>query len=165
MSGADWELREEVREADVGAVVEMALGTGFFRQDEVEVAEELIRDRVEKGSASWYRFVFAERRGAKGPSGFACFGPIACTKGSWDLYWIVVAKDAQGGGLGKRLMAESEARVRASGGRAVYVETSSQEKYLPTRRFYEACGYGEAARLKDFYDIGDDKVVYVKRVD
>lgn len=164
MSTAEWVLREEARESDIAAVVEMARGTGFFREDEVAVAEELVRDRVEKGGESWYRFVFAERRAGAGASGFACFGPIACTKGSWDLYWIVVAKEAQGEGLGKRLMRESEERVRAAGGRAVYVETSSQEKYLPTRRFYAACGYEEAARLKDFYDVGDDKVVYVKRL-
>ena len=164
MSTTTWTLREEAREGDVNAVVEMARGTGFFREDEVGVAEELIRDRVEKGAGSWYRFVFVEREGATEPSGFACFGPIACTKGSWDLYWIVVAKEAQGEGLGTRLMLESEARVRGAGGRAVYVETSSQEKYLPTRRFYEACGYVEAARLEDFYDEGDAKVVYVKRV-
>ncbi len=161
---AHWSLRDEARESDVRAVVEMTRGTGFFREDEVDVAEELIRDRVEKGSASWYRFVFAERENGAGPSGFVCFGPIACTIGSWDLYWIVVAKEAQGEGLGKRLMRECEERVRADGGRAVYVETSSQEKYLPTRRFYEACGYAVAARLEDFYGDGDSKVVFVKRV-
>lgn len=164
MSGATWTLRDEACERDIGAVVEMARGTGFFRPDEVDVAEELIRDRVEKGRESWYRFVFAEREGGAPPAGFVCFGPIACTKGSWDLYWIVVARDAQGGGLGRALMGEAEARVRAAGGRAVYVETSSKEQYLPTRRFYEACGYSEAARLTEFYDVGDDKVVYVKRV-
>lgn len=161
---APWVLREEARPADIDAIVKMAGGTGFFREDEVEVAEELIRDRVEKGADSWYRFLFVERSGASAPSGFACFGPIACTKGSWDLYWIVVAKEAQGEGLGKRLMLESEARVRGAGGRAVYVDTSSKAQYLPTRRFYEACGYVEAARLEDFYDVGDAKVVYVKRV-
>ncbi len=164
MSGSAWVMRDEARADDVARVVTMARGTGFFREDEVAVAEELIRDRVEKGRDSWYRFVLAEHEGDTGASGFVCFGPIACTKGSWDLYWIVVAKEAQGAGLGRRLMGEAERRVREAGGRAVYVETSSKAQYLSTRRFYEACGYSESARLVDFYDVGDDKVVFVKRL-
>jgi ribosomal protein S18 acetylase RimI-like enzyme len=91
-----------------------------------------------------------------------CFGPVDGTQGSFDLYWIVVAAAGQGGGLGRRLLAESEARMRARGGRLCWVETSGRREYAPTRAFYERHGYRVEARLADFYAPGDDKWIFVK---
>ena len=45
----------------------------------------------------------------------------------------------------------------------VLIETSSRDDYSQTRNFYTACGYREAARVPDFYDAGDDRVIYVKQ--
>jgi hypothetical protein len=42
------------------------------------------------------------------------------------------------------------------------VETASQQKYAPTRAFYERCGYTATATLPDFYSPGDDKIIYSK---
>jgi ribosomal protein S18 acetylase RimI-like enzyme len=42
------------------------------------------------------------------------------------------------------------------------IETSSQPKYLPTRKFYEKLGYREMARIPDFYRPGDDRVIFGK---
>jgi hypothetical protein len=33
---------------------------------------------------------------------------------------------------------------------------------LPTHRFYERCGYRQAAFLEDFYAPGDGKVIFVR---
>ncbi len=44
-------------------------------------------------------------------------------------------------------------------------ETSSQETYAPTIRFYKRAGYELIARIRNFYRIGDDKLVFVKRID
>jgi len=57
-----------------------------------------------------------------------------------------------------------EKTVRALGGKGIYIETSSLPKYEPTRAFYLKNGYPEKARFEDFYDTGDDKVVYVKKM-
>ena len=48
------------------------------------------------------------------------------------------------------------------GGQGVYIETSSQDKYLPTQNFYMKCNYELTARFKDFYAEGDDKLVFKK---
>ena len=45
-------------------------------------------ERLEKGAASGYEFVIAEDDSSM--VGYACFGEIPCTVGSYDLYWIVV---------------------------------------------------------------------------
>ena len=61
-------------------------------------------------------------------------------------------------------MRYAEKLIVERGGRLAVVETSSREIYDPTRGFYRKMGYPEAARLKDFYAPGDDKVVYIKRL-
>lgn len=154
-------FRTVVRAEDEASVRRIAEATGFFRPDEVEVACELVRDRLSQGAASGYEFVLADD-GAGELLGYACYGPIACTVGSVDLYWIIVDPMAQGQGLGRALMGEVERRVAEGGERRIYIETSSLEKYTPTQRFYERCGYELEARLRDFYQPGDDKLVYGK---
>jgi len=155
-------LRGDVRAGDPIVVRDITESTGFFYAEEVATAVELVEERLAKGPASGYSFVFAEEEGRT--LGYACFGPIACTKASFDLYWIAVHADARGKGLGTLLLDESERLIRAAGGRRVYIETSSRPLYEPTRAFYLARGYREEARLEDFYGPGDAKVVYVKEV-
>jgi len=162
MAAASLVFRREVRESDSPVVGEIVRGTGFFTPAEVAVAVELVDERLARGPASGYEFVFAEQAGRV--VGYTCYGQIAATEGSYDLYWIAVAADRQRAGVGAALLVETERLIAAAGGRRVYVETSGREQYMPTRGFYERNGYLEEARLKDFYRPGDDKVVYVKVV-
>ncbi len=67
-------------------------------------------------------------------------------------------------GLGLRLLELSEQAIGRMGGKRIYIETSGRPQYVPTRKFYERCGYVEDAVMKDFYDDGDDKVVYVRKI-
>lgn len=168
------EFRDEIRPGDGAAVREIVASTGFFHDFEVDVAVELVDERLARGLASEYYFVFADEEGTGRTIGYACFGPIACTVGSFDLYWIAVHESCRGRGLGVRLMAAAERAMGAGlpgpGGkplapsRRVYIETSSKPQYEPTRQFYLRCGYREEARFEGFYAEGDDKVVYSKRL-
>ena len=155
-----WTLRQQVTASDREAVRRIVTQTDFFRSDEIDIAVELVDERLLKGAASGYEFLLADC----GPDvvGYACYGHIACTLGSYDLYWIAVAPSFQGHGLGQVLLCESERLIREAGGRHVYIETSGQARYTPTRAFYERCGYEVAAVFPDFYDQGDDKVVWRK---
>lgn len=155
-------LRERVLPADREAVGALARATGFFSEEEAAIAEELVAERLAKGPGSGYDFLFAEEGGRL--QGYACFGPIPGSVHSYDLYWIVVAPEDQGRGLGRRLLAAAEERMGAAGARRIYAETSSRPQYEPTRRFYEACGYRPEALLRDFYAPGDGKVILCKAV-
>ena len=141
-------------------IEEIVRSTGFFRKDEVLVAVELIEERLSKGVESGYEFLFAEIDGKT--IAYSCYGLIPCTIHSYDLYWIVTHNDYRSRGIGRALLTETEKAVRNAGGQGIYAETSSKEQYAPTRAFYEKNGYVLKARFKDFYDIGDDKCVYVK---
>jgi D-alanine-D-alanine ligase len=153
-------LRDTVVAQDEQAVREIVASTGFFAAHEVEVAVELVRDRLARGTTSDYHFVFADLKGRT--IGYACYGPIACTVHSFDLYWIAVHEDHRGQGLGKVLLRASEEGIARAGGRRVYIETSARTQYAPTRAFYERCGYAVEAVLADFYAPADGKVIFVK---
>ncbi len=146
--------------SDRDAIRRIVEATGFFRPVEVDVAVELVDERLVKGEASGYEFVFAEVDGSV--AGYTCYGPIACTLGSYDLYWIAVAPNWQGRGLGQALLRETERLIRQRAGRHIYIETSGRAQYAPTRAFYKRCGYEVAAVLPDFYDHDDDKVIWRK---
>jgi ribosomal protein S18 acetylase RimI-like enzyme len=153
-------FRDVPTDADRRAVRELTASTGFFSDEEIAVAVELVEARLAQGIASGYRFVFAERAGAL--DGYVCFGPIALTRSSYDLYWIAVRPAAQRTGLGRRLMDVAEAATRELGGTAMYVETSTRAQYSPTRAFYRRLGYRLAAELPDFYGPGDGQAIFSK---
>lgn len=153
-------LRSQVAPSDRDAVRQIVEATGFFRPDEVHVAVELVDETLTKGEAAGYYFIFVEVDGKV--AGYACYGPIACTLGSYDLYWIAVGTNYQGQGLGQILLREAERQIMERGGRHIYIETSGRPQYTPTRAFYERCGYEVVAVLPEFYDREDDKVVWRK---
>ena len=103
-----------------------------------------------------------------GPSrsiqGYVCFGPTPKSEGVFDLYWIAVDPREQGQGYGQLLLRFVENEVRRQNGRMLLIETSSKQSYAPTVRFYQREGYEEISRIKDFYRIEDDKVVFCKQL-
>lgn len=154
-------FRDTLAAGDPAAIRALVADTGFFRPDEVEVAVEVVEEAMAKGqAASGYFFLMADD--ADGLAGYANWGPIPCSRYGQCLYWLAVAPGRQRRGLGRRLLAEAERRAAAAGGRTLYLDTSGMARYAPTRAFYERCGYGEVARIKDFYIPGDDKVTYAK---
>lgn len=153
-------VRRELRPADREAVRTLLDGTGFFNREELEVAMELVDDRLAHREASHYRFLVAELDGTV--VGYACWGPILGTAESADLYWIAVDRRTQGRGGGRALLAEAESWMAASGRPRVYLETAGRPQYEPTRAFYLACGYTIAAELEDFYAPGDAKVIFLR---
>lgn len=154
------EIRSTVKVADRQALERVLRATGFFNDEELSVALELVSERLVEGEGSHYRFLVAEEAGRV--VGYACWGPILGTLASVDLYWIAVDPAEQGKGVGKALLEAAEAQIAGEGRSRVYIETSSRAQYVPTRAFYLRCGYAIVAELEDFYAPGDGKVMFVK---
>lgn len=153
-------LRTEVRRPDREAVAQITTATNMFHPPEVAVAVELVDDRLTKGAASDYQFLFVDEGDAT--LGYAIFGFNSMTRSGWDLYWIAVDPQCQGTGVGRLLLGEVELRARAAGCTHLWVDTAGRDSYTPTRAFYLAMGYKIAAQLEDFYAPGDAKIVFVK---
>jgi ribosomal protein S18 acetylase RimI-like enzyme len=147
---------------DIEHVRNIVVSTGFFYDFEVPVAVELVADGVAEGAKSGYYFIFVEVEGKT--VAYSCYGHIAGTDAGFDLYWIATHNDMRGSGIGKILLEETHKKAKEMGARYIIAETSSLEKYLPTRLFYEKNGYTKDAFIADYYQPGDGKVIYVKRL-
>ncbi|MFH1091138.1 MAG: GNAT family N-acetyltransferase [Pseudomonadota bacterium] len=154
------EWRDETTPGDIESVRRLCQETMVFSPDEVMIAAELVQERLTKGPASGYHFLFAEIQGRL--LGYICFGPIACTLESWDVFWIVVDQVFRGQGVGGQLLERAEHSIFQAGGRRVYIETSSRPDYDGARAFYLGQGCRPQAVMPDFYAPGDDKVIYLK---
>ena len=132
--------------------------TGVFSDEEIAVGLELF----DAGTKEGYEFVGAFQDDRL--IGYACYGLTPSTDGTYDLYWIAVDPKSQGSGAGRTLMNAVERVLRERNARLVVAETSSRTDYESTRRFYERLGYAIAARLRDFYAPGDDRLVLTKRL-
>lgn len=139
-------------------VEQIVRATGVFNEGEVAVALEVF----DAGPAEGYELVGAFDDGRL--VGYAAYGASPSTDRTFDLYWIAVHPDAQRTGAGSALMGDVERRLASRPARILVIETSSRDAYAPTRRFYQKRGYEEAARLRDFYARGDDRVVLSKRM-
>jgi ribosomal protein S18 acetylase RimI-like enzyme len=149
--------------ADKSFVMELIEATDFFRPEEIQVAEELIDVYLTHPDQKDYDVVVVESDEHE-VAGYLTWGGTPMAVGTYDLYWMAVSPRQQGHGHGRALVAWLEARVRELGGRLIIIETSSMPKYEPTRRFYLGLDYKEIARIPDYYQDGDDRVIYVKRM-
>jgi ribosomal protein S18 acetylase RimI-like enzyme len=148
---------------DKAAVMALIEATGFFRPEEAVVAEELVDVYLGvPGQNDYQVIVIEDAEGAV--AGYLTYGPTPMAVGVYDLYWMAVAPRAQGMGYGRKLVEWLEAQARAQHARLIIIETSSTPKYEPTRRFYLGLKYTEVARIPDYYQSGDDRVIYTKRM-
>ena len=147
-------------ESSRGGVEHILRATGVFREDEILVGLEVLDSSIRHPEQDYTAL------GAFTPGGellgFSIHGPTPCTLGTWDLYWIAVSPEAQGMGVGTVLLKEVEGRLTRLNARLLIIETSSRPEYDPTRAFYLKKGYREVARVPDFYEAGDDRVIYAK---
>ena len=138
-------------------------GVGVFREIEVAIGLEIIDETLDPGPSTDYRWLIAEVEGKV--AGFACFGPVPLTEGTFDLYWIAVGPDSQGSPVASRLDDAVTAAVREAGGRWLLAETSGTPEYGRAHRFYAKQGYRLLSRIADFYRFGDDRLLFGKRLD
>ena len=135
--------------------------TEAFKAHEVDVAMELVDIALADPEQDGYRpYVLVEEDGTV--AAYACFGKNEMTAATYDLYWLATRPDRMGRGHGRRIVAFVEEEIRKEGGRLLVIETSSKESYGDTRAFYEKIGCTLAARLPNYYDEGDDKLIYLK---
>ena len=149
-----------MRPEDKAEIMKILRNTPEFTAEEVTVAEELINLFLQQGAVSGYRVMVSE--GSEAPTGYICFGPTPMTENTWDIYWMAVAAERQGQGIGRALIEAAEAAIKKDRGRLSMIETSSKPNYEKTRAFHVARGYELIATIPDFYAPGDDKLIYRK---
>lgn len=150
-----------LHEKDRDAVHTILQEAQMFRDDEIDVAIEVIDEYLENTKESdYWSYVAVDEK--ERVAGFAIVGPNPITIGTYDLYWIAVEQSQQRRGVGRELIMYAENCVNERKGRLIIAETSSKPTYLRTRNFYKQQGYSELAHIRDYYDVGDDLIIFGK---
>jgi len=136
--------------------------SGYFNEEETTIALELIDDSLKHQDKSDYKLLIIEDENQI--LGYSCYGRIPFTQSSYDLYWIVIDDKYRNLGIGSLLLTKTEENIKLLGGNQIYIETSGLPLYTSTVEFYLKNKYEIAARFKNFYSEGNDKIVFVKRI-
>ena len=141
-------FRNKLNSRDPEAIRKISASTGFFDATDIEISVNLAHsaldgqrhanDNVEEPS-----FLLAEDNGKT--VGYACFGKIQDCNSAYELHLISTLSSYRGHGIGRKKL---------------FVKTEGTEQYLPTRKFYESCGFKLEAVLKEYYDDKDDCYIY-----
>ena len=123
-----------------------------------EMLDEMIFDYFNNKNTKDYWFTYDDGK----PVAIAYCAPEKMTEGTWNLYLIAVHPDYQGLGYGTSMLKHIEQRLANCGERILLIETSSLESFEPTRKFYRKCGYHQEAKIREFYQAGEDKIVFYK---
>lgn len=146
---------------DLDAVRDILVRSEVFSAEEIIVALEVIEvylGNPKQQDYDLYTAVDDQERIV----GYLCIGSTPIASGTFDLYWIAVHPESHGRGIGRELLTFAEDLVKSRGGRLLVAETSSLPRYEKARRFYELNQYNILARIKEYYAVGDDLIIYGK---
>lgn len=145
-------------QGDIPSLKAILDNTGLFPS---ELLEDMISDYFENPDSTdiWFS---VEADGQ--PISIAYCAPERMTEGTYNLYAIAVHGDQQGRGVGAQMMQYIENLLRDQGHRILIVETSGLTDYDLTREFYRKCQYTEEATIREFYQEGEDKIVFWKKL-
>ncbi|MEM7482313.1 MAG: GNAT family N-acetyltransferase [Acidobacteriota bacterium] len=143
---------------DRSALLHLAEASGLFPPSELPGLDAQLSEYFD-GQREEHAWIVDDDGGVQAA---AYYAPEIFTDGTWNLYFIAVLPGDQRKGRGAALLRHVENDLREGGQRVLIVETSGLDGYEQTRTFYDKNGYTEEARIRDFYQAGEDKVVFWK---
>jgi ribosomal protein S18 acetylase RimI-like enzyme len=147
---------------DKPALLHVAESCGLFQAEELGELEGMI-DAFLSGEMEGHQWlVLREGNQVKAA---AYYAPETFADGVWNLYFIGVLADQQGKGCGSAILKHVEEELRSQGQRILIIETSGLDGFELTRKFYDQHGYAVEARIRDYYQEGEDKVVFWKKLE
>lgn len=151
-------LVRNIAKRDIPHLKNVIDSTGLFSS---ELLDDMIADYFNNSNSSdiWLTL---ELEGA--PVVIAYCAPERLTSGTYNLYLIAVSKDHQGKGLGASMMQYIEQLLKEQGNRVLLVETSGLPEFELTRRFYDKSNYQREAVIREFYQQGEDKIIFWKKL-
>jgi len=140
---------------DLGAIKAVIDATELFPS---EYLDEMFSGDTEPTEEQEFWLTYDDN----GVQAVAYCAPEQMTNGTWNLLLIAVHPDRQSSGIGTQLVLHVETTLKKLGVRVLLVETSGTDDFVRTRSFYEQIGYDREACIRDYYDIGDDKIIFRK---
>lgn len=145
---------------DAQAVVDLALDAELFTTEEAVIVTQMMADHFGPKAGDGQICVVDDVEGQL--VGLAYYEPRPATDRTWELVMIAVHPDQHRRGRGAALLRHVEDDLRSREQRLLLVETSALPAFDRARAFYHACGYDEEARVRDYFQDGDDMVLFRK---
>lgn len=143
--------------ADISPLLHMLEHSGEFDEDGLAYVNETLAAHLDEGSdAVWY---YADSGGF---AGVIYCAPEVMANGVWNALMIWIDAVHQRRGVGSALLHRLESDLAEKKARLLMVETSSLEAFIAPRPFYVRQGFTEAARINDYYDVNEDKLIFIK---
>jgi ribosomal protein S18 acetylase RimI-like enzyme len=150
-----------ITQDDSAAVITLSVESGLFPPNETDIVDNMLNDYF-GGNRDHGHMCFIDEENV--PLAVAYAEPAPAADRTWYLTMIGVRRDAQGQGRGGALLRHIEAALQATGQRLLLVETSGLPTFERTRAFYAKCGYEQEARVRDYYEAGDDMILFRKTI-
>ncbi|GGD79643.1 GNAT family N-acetyltransferase [Emticicia aquatilis] len=144
--------------ADIDGLKKVADSSGLFPS---EYLDKMIFDYFNNSNTEdiWFTCVDDNKIVALG----YCV-PEKFTNGTYNLLAIGVAEASQRKGIASKMMEYIEQLLKNKEARILIVETSTDDAQIGARKFYKQIGYTQEAIIRDFWNDGEDKIVFWKKL-
>lgn len=144
---------------DLDALADLAGDTGLFSAEDLGVFRGMMEETLAAPDDLAGFWVVDQTVGLRAA---AYTAPEMMTDGVWNIVFIGVRAAERGQGHGAALIRHVEERLNMLDARLLLVETSSDASLAGARAFYPRLGFEEEARIRDYYQNGEDKIVFRK---
>lgn len=146
-----------VEPSDIKSILIMLQTSGYFDESSIlHISQRLKSYFSWESDDLWFT---AEKDGVVG---VAYCAPEVMAKNVWNLLMLWIAPSQQRKGIGKALIDYIEIEMRKKETRLLLVETSSLEDFNAARCFYAKQGFICEARIRNYYENNEDKVILIK---
>ena len=148
----------EVIHSDLDSLKIVLDSCGLFPS---EFLDEMISDYFHNLDTNEIWFTYVEN---DSPISIGYCIPEKLTSGTYNLLAIGVSENHQRKGVAVEMMNFIEQKLKTIGARVLIVETSSDDAQIGARNLYQKLGYNQEAVIRDFWNEGEDKIVYWKKL-
>lgn len=148
----------EVIHSDLDSLKIVLDSCGLFPS---EYLDEMISDYFNNLDTNEIWFTYVENNS---PISIGYCIPEKLTSGTYNLLAIGVSENHQRKGVAVEMMNFIEQKLKTIGARVLIVETSSDDAQIGARNLYQKLGYNQEAVIRDFWNEGEDKIVYWKKL-
>ena len=149
---------KQVTKADIDGLKVVLDSCGLFPS---EYLDEMISDYFDNDETQEIWFTYIDNNI---PVAIGYCVPEKLTNGTFNLLAIGVSENAQRKGIAIEMMNYIEQELKSKDGRILIVETSSDNAQTGARKLYEKIGYTKEVVIRDFWNDGEDKIVFWKKL-
>ena len=157
------EIKTTIRDVtpeDTEALISLCQAIGLFEPDELEELNSMLSAYFEESPTGDRQWLINEEDGKL--ISVAYYAEETFANGVFNLLLIGVRPDLQQQGQGTKLLHYIEQELKNRGGRILIIETSGLASFEATRAFYQKNGYDREACIREYYNPGEDKIIFRK---